>query len=144
MKFAKVFPFLLLAIGISIYFTAGTLHTRQKAEMSRAAVALENCYRFVFEHAMSRGTSLPATLAEIPEWERHVESTADPEMQRMYRRINYAYDKERTTEGMRLATIELERMRVILMNGGAIISEPTRKSTGQSDSGAPPQGVGPP
>ena len=129
MKIHRGAPWLLLAAGLLAYAVVGTVHGGRKAEIARAAVALQDLYRFLSDRPVDRGVSFPATLADLTGWKQHVDGLADPKRQALCRKIAFACDSGSVPEGSRLATIELDRMRVVLLQGGAVFAEPIRSRT---------------
>ena len=121
-------PWLLLAAGLLAYAVVGAVHGGRKAEIARAAAALQDLYRFLSDRSVARNMPFPATLADLPEWPQRVDGLADPKRQALCRKIVYACDPG-ATEGTRLAAIELGRMRVVLLQGGAVFAEPIHGRT---------------
>ena len=120
----RILPWLLLAAGLLSFAVVGTVHGGRKAEIARAAAALQDLHRFLSGRASDQGLRFPATLSDLPGWEQHVDGLADPKLQALCRKITYACDSGSVPEGARLATIELDRMRVVLLQGGAVFAEP--------------------
>ncbi len=126
MKIRHLAPWLLLAAGLLALLAVGTVQGGRKAEIARAAAALQDLHRFLFDRSIVHEIPFPATLEEVPEWKQHVDGLADRKLQALCRNIVYACEPGEVPEGTPLAAIELDRMRVVLLRGGAVFAEPIR------------------
>lgn len=126
MKIRHLAPWLLFAAGLLAYFAVGTVQGGRKTEIARAAAALQDLHRFLFDRSIVQDTPFPATLEEVPEWKQHVDGLADRKLQALCRNIVYACEPGEVSEGTPLAAIELDRMRVVLLRDGAVFAEPIR------------------
>ena len=123
MKRIYIGVFLILTLSLIIYGTIhGTRVSREKKDTHEALTALSMCGHFLSEYSIDKGTPIPVTLDEIPEWEQYVARSTDPYLKAMYRKIHFSAPLNDRAEGNIIGSIELPHSRVVLEYGGAVYS----------------------